>query len=131
MFHTNISHTRISLLISLYTKPHVFHNTKRSTIGLQQTRSREFLLNIDFSERETFAYACETYSRVLELSDCAADREKLAAEVCETFVPPDDRVDIQKFRAAVSAAGAAKNGWKKILEVCEPAKSDRQAAFQI
>jgi hypothetical protein len=27
---------------------HVFHNCKRATIGLRETRTKEFLLNIDF-----------------------------------------------------------------------------------
>lgn len=48
---------------------HVFHNCKRFTVGLPETRTKEFLLNIDFHQRETFAYACEVYSRILELSN--------------------------------------------------------------
>ena len=46
---------------------HVFHNCKRATVGLPHTRRREWLLQIDFRKRETFAYACEAYSRILEL----------------------------------------------------------------
>lgn len=51
---------------------HVFHNCKRQTVGLAETRSREFLLNIDYAKRETFAYACEAYSRILTLGNTAA-----------------------------------------------------------
>ncbi len=41
---------------------HIFHNCKRETVGLPQTRTREWLLDIDFRKRETFAYSCEAYS---------------------------------------------------------------------
>jgi len=44
---------------------HIFHNCKRCTAGLDETRRREWLLDIDFRMRETFAYACEAYARVL------------------------------------------------------------------
>ena len=37
---------------------HVFHNCKRETIGLRKIRGREWLLEIDFTKRELFAYAC-------------------------------------------------------------------------
>jgi len=35
---------------------HVFHNCKRGAIGLERTRRREWLLDIDYRMRETFAY---------------------------------------------------------------------------
>jgi hypothetical protein len=52
---------------------HVFHSCKRSALGLPAKRRREWLLEIDFSKRETSAYACEAYSRILELSDSASN----------------------------------------------------------
>ena len=45
---------------------HIFHNCKRETVGLPHSRSREWLLEIRFAKRETFAYACEAYGRILE-----------------------------------------------------------------
>jgi hypothetical protein len=111
---------------------HVFHNCKRQTVGLPETRTREFLLNIDFCQRETFAYACEVYSRILELTESRSDRRKLVAEIEQEFHPPDDRVDIAKFRTAVDTAAEARNGWKKILQICSPVKrtmSEQQAAL--
>lgn len=45
---------------------HGFHNCKRRTIGLPSTRRREWILDIDFAKRETFAYPCEAYSRILD-----------------------------------------------------------------
>jgi hypothetical protein len=41
---------------------HVFHNCKRGFVGLPQTGRREWLLDIEFGKRETFAYSCEVYS---------------------------------------------------------------------
>jgi hypothetical protein len=38
---------------------HLFHNCKRKTIGIRETRRREWPLDIDYIKRETFAYACE------------------------------------------------------------------------
>jgi hypothetical protein len=101
---------------------HVFHNCKRVTVGLPETRAKEFLLNIDFCQRETFAYACEVYSRILELADSRQERMILLEEARSDFIPPDDRVDLEKFREALSVAASARNGWKKILQVCAPAK---------
>jgi hypothetical protein len=97
---------------------HVFHNCKPNTIGLPETRKREFLLNIEFRQRETSAYACEVYSRILELSDDRRQRMRLAEQAEGEFDPPDGRVDIDIFREAVTAAASAKNGWEKILQMC-------------
>jgi hypothetical protein len=36
-------------------------------MGLPYTRRREWPLELAFAKRETFAYACEAYSRILEL----------------------------------------------------------------
>jgi hypothetical protein len=54
---------------------HIFHNCKRKRIGLPFPRRREWLLEIDFAKRETFACACEAYSRLLEVGDCRAARQ--------------------------------------------------------
>ena len=59
---------------------HVFHNCKRETPGLHSTRRREWLLEIDFRERETFAYACEAFSRIHARARTPAERRRLAAE---------------------------------------------------
>jgi hypothetical protein len=44
---------------------HIFHNCKRRTIGLHETRRKEWLLDIEFTKRETFAYSCEAYARIV------------------------------------------------------------------
>jgi hypothetical protein len=40
---------------------HIFHNCKRVTIGLSETRTKEWSLDIEHRKRETFAYSCEAY----------------------------------------------------------------------
>lgn len=97
---------------------HVFHNTKRGTAGLKQTRWREWLLPIDFRMRETFAYACEAYSRILQDSRRFAERQALLEKLKQTPPPQDDRVDPEVYLACVEEAVCRRNGWKAILEAC-------------
>lgn len=59
---------------------HIFHNCKRRTIGLPDIRRREWLLDIDFVKRETFAYASEAYSRILDLGSSPPARRMLLSE---------------------------------------------------
>jgi hypothetical protein len=97
---------------------HVFHNTKRLTIGLAETRKREWLLPIEYRKRETFAYACEAYSRILEIAKKPADRRALAATLNEQPLPSDDRVDADEYVAILTEAVNRRNGWKSILARC-------------
>jgi len=60
---------------------HIFHNCKRERIGLEGTRRREWLLEVDFRKRETFGHACEVLSRIYELGDSARARRELLSEV--------------------------------------------------
>ena len=99
---------------------HVFHDTKRRTAGLKQTRRREWLLPIDFGMRETFAYACEAYSRILRDSRRPADRQALLEKLKETPPPQDDRLDLEVYLPCVEEAVSRRNGWKAILEACSP-----------
>lgn len=97
---------------------HIFHNCKRGTLGLRQTRTREWLLDIDFHHRETFAYACEAYSRVI---DGAADRRE-RLQRAEAFAQghrfPEHAVDMPQVIDIVRAAAASRSGWKLILARC-------------
>ena len=96
---------------------HIFHNCKRRTIGLRETRRREWLLQIEFTKRETFAYACEAYSRILVLSTGPADRQRLLSRL-EEGPMPEERVDADEYLDILREAVAARNGWKRILERC-------------
>lgn len=99
---------------------HIFHNCKRATIGLRGTRRRERLLDIAFGKRETFAYACEAYSRIQELGDSPRARGMLLAEHKQGRRPPDERVDADEYFDILREAVAARNGWKRILARCSP-----------
>ena len=97
---------------------HIFHNCTREMIGLPATRRREWLLEIDYAKRETFAYACEAYSRILELGETRSARSKFLSELAEEPMPPDERVDGAEYVDILRDAVAARNGWKRILERC-------------
>jgi len=99
---------------------HTFHNCKRRTVGLQETRTKEWLVELEFKKRETFAYACEAYSRILELGPTRADRHRLLAELERGPMPNDKRVDTDEYVSILQEAVRAKNGWKRILERCQP-----------
>jgi len=102
---------------------HVFHNCKRATVGLQETRSRDFLLNIDYRKRETFAYACEAYSCIVARGGTAADRRAALDTHADGWLPGDDSVDVDEYLDILQEAVAARNGWKRILQRCAPRKS--------
>jgi hypothetical protein len=102
----------------LHEAAHIFHNCKRSTVGLPETRTREWLLNIDFGMRETFAYACEAYGRIRELGRGPARRTRLLTELAQGAMPPDGLVEEDEFLDILGEAVAARNGWKRILARC-------------
>lgn len=100
---------------------HIFHNWKRKRVGLPHTRYREWLLDIDFSRREQFAYACEAYSRILEQAKSPADRRRLHAEYAEHWLPTaEERIDREALIVTLAEAVGARNGWKRILKQCAP-----------
>lgn len=105
---------------------HVFHNWKRERVGLPYTRYREWLLEIDFRKRETFAYACEAYSRILERSRNAAERTQLLSEYLSDWVPAAETVMQDELLLALKEASLARNGWKRILQRCAPAPRGRR-----
>ena len=106
---------------------HIFHNCKREMIGLPETRRREWLLDIDFAKRETFAYSCEAYSRILELGKAPLDRFRLLSELVEGPMPSEDRVDADDYVDILREAVSSKNGWKRILDRCAPTKHSRRS----
>lgn len=103
---------------------HIFHNGKRERIGLAATKRSEFLLEIDFCQRETFAYACEAYSRILELAKNRKERLELLVEMEQAeYKITVDEVDNEKYERALREAVKAQNGWKRILAICAPKPS--------
>ena len=103
---------------------HIFHNCKRHSAGLPETRRSEWLLDIAFHKRETFAYACEFYAWVLEHSPDAATRRRLAVEIFQQKALSDNRVEPQEVADIVLDAALSRAGWKVILHRC--GKSSRR-----
>jgi len=101
---------------------HIFHNCKRATIGLRETRAKVWLLDIEYRKRETFAYSCEAYARVLQRGKNPTERRALAEEYgCAAHIS-DERADVAEVAGIVREAAAARNGWKVILARCAPAR---------
>lgn len=107
-------------------RPHVFHNCKRKTLGLPHTRRKEWLLEIDFVKRETFAYSCEAYSRIVALGRRRADRQELAEEYAKDPGLSEERVEPDEVADIVREAVRARNGWKVILRRCAPVRQPRR-----
>jgi hypothetical protein len=108
---------------------HLFHNCKRRSAGLPESRREEWLLEIAFRKRETFAYACEFYSSILGRSDNAAGSRHLADELVHSWALSDDRVDGQEVADIVLEAARSRAGWKVILQRCKgPAYGPRRAS---
>lgn len=89
---------------------HIFHNCKRRALGLRETRTKEWLLQIEFHKRETFAYSCEAYACVFRDAKSAPARRALAQEYARTVRVPDERVDSNEVADIVREAAAARNG---------------------
>ncbi len=106
---------------------HIFHNCKRATVGLRETRTKEWLLDIEYRKRETFAYSCEAYARVIEHGKGPSERRALAADYGSTVRISEERVDPAEVAGIVTEAAAARNGWKVILARCAPTRKPRSA----
>ena len=106
---------------------HIFHNCKRATVGLRETRTKEWLLDIEYRKRETFAYSCEAYARLLERAKSPSKRRALAADYGSTVRISEERVDPAEVAGIVAEAAAARNGWKVILARCAPTSRPKSA----
>jgi hypothetical protein len=106
---------------------HIFHNCKRRTIGLRDTRTKEWLLDIEYRQRETFAYSCEAYACIVARAKSSAERRELAAEYGSERRISEERVDPAAVASIVAEAASARNGWKVILARCAPTTKPRSA----
>lgn len=97
---------------------HVFHNCRRRTAGLTETRRPHWLLPIEYAKREMFAYACEAYSRIREQAPHFAERRALVEQLRQRPPPPDERVSPGKYFDVLTQAVSRRNGWKAILQRC-------------
>ena len=101
---------------------HIFHNCKRRTIGLRETRRKEWLLDIEFRQRETFAYSCEAYARIVARAKSPAERRALAAEYSAKRRIAEERVEQDEVASIIAEATSVRNGWKAILARCAPTR---------
>ncbi len=98
---------------------HVFHNWKRRNTGLRETRTKEWLLDIEFRKRETFAYSCEAYGWIIENARSRQDRMAMGLEYAKSVDRFGDEVpDAAELASIVREACEARNGWKVILRRC-------------
>jgi hypothetical protein len=118
MGYFRINHRLTDFLV--HEAAHVFHNCERRTLGLPETRRREWLLEIDFGKRETFACACEAYSRILEFGDSTRARCKLYQELENGPQLGNAQVRAPDYLEPLRAAITARDGWKQILRACAP-----------
>jgi len=107
---------------------HIFHNCKRLALGLPEIRTKEWLIQIDFHERETFAYSCEAYACVLRHAKSARARRDLAEEYARTMRVPDERVDSREVADIVREAAESRNGWKVISSRCAMPSARRMSS---
>lgn len=84
------------------------------------------MLDIEYLKRETFAYACEAYARVLARGKNPAEQLALVDAYDRGVRISDERMDVAEVVSIVRATAAARNGWKVILARCAPTR--RQAA---
>jgi hypothetical protein len=104
---------------------HIFHNCRRAAVGFRETRRKEWLLDIEYRKRETFAYSCEAYARVIKRGKNPVDRGALAEQYARTARISDERVDAAEVAGIIRAASEVRNGWKLILARCAPSRLGR------
>lgn len=116
----------------LHEVAHVFHNWKRHYAGLKETRTREWLLEIEFKKRETFAYSCEAYGWIVEHARTRRERIAMAQEYATGVVRfGDEDLDTNELASIVSEACEARNGWKVILRRCAAQRRSRREALAL
>ncbi|KGC70274.1 hypothetical protein DP57_6089 [Burkholderia pseudomallei] len=97
---------------------HVLHNCRRTTIGLPERRHCATPLDIAFRQRETFAYACEAYSRIVAMAQGCEARQAALERHTASGLPPDERVDHGQYLAILAEAVRSRNGWQCIRKRC-------------
>jgi hypothetical protein len=93
---------------------HLLHYLKPEHYGLHVRRGQERFVDVEFRHRELFAFACETYSRVVFHNE-RKSRIPFAQKMQEdAFSFP--RSHIEEVAALVLDAACARNGWRVIRE---------------
>lgn len=97
---------------------HTLHDMRRGAAGLPERPGRERLVELEFRERETFAFSCEAWSRILREARRPAARLDLVEKFAADPPYPKHAVDVDKVAGILREAGAKRNGWKRILDRC-------------
>jgi hypothetical protein len=106
---------------------HVFHNWKRRNTGLRETRTREWLLKIEFRKRETFAHSCEAYGWMVERARSRQERLVMGQEFAKGASRfAEEHLDAEELADIVREACEARNGWKVILKRCATERRSRR-----
>lgn len=104
---------------------HIFHNWKREYAGMPFTRGKQWLLEIAFAKRETFAYSCEVFACIQRQAASKSERVRLANSLVGRYRCPDERVDSSEVVEIVTSAAASRNGWSVIRDRCAPQRRQR------
>jgi hypothetical protein len=93
---------------------HLLHYLKPEQFGLRARRGQERFVDVEFRQRELFAYACEAYSRAILHRPCAS-RISFVEKMPEDATSfAEDHLD--QVVALVLIAARARNGWRVIRE---------------
>jgi len=111
-------HFRAQLVAEVRRREHGHRQPQGETLGLPHTRSKEWLLDIAYAKRETFAYACETYGRIVDQAQGTAGRRALLTQYARSPKPSDETVDSAELLDILTEAIETRNGWKRILARC-------------
>lgn len=104
---------------------HMLHYLKPRHYGLRERRGQERFVDVEFAHRELFAFACETYSRVVQC-DGRSSRVAFAEKMREgAFSFP--RAHLDEVADLVLSAARVRNGWRVIREATEIPRTRRRA----
>jgi hypothetical protein len=108
---------------------HMLHYLKPSHYGLHVRRGQERFVDIEFSHRELFAYACEAYSRVILHGD---RKSRIAfAENMQEGAFSFPRAELADAAALVAKAARARNGWRVIRDATRIHRPRSNAATRL
>jgi hypothetical protein len=93
---------------------HLLHYLKPEHYGLRVRRGQERFIDVEFRDRELFAFACEAFSRVRLRGERKA-RVAFAARMREEAFSFSQEY-LEEVAALVVAAASARNGWRTILD---------------
>jgi hypothetical protein len=89
---------------------------------MSEKRRRKFLLDTDFGVRETFADACEAYSRLLALGRTRVERQEALAAHVDGPLSGGNAVDTKEYLGILRGSGRGEKRLKTHLAALCPAQ---------